>query len=571
MGTTAKKVTKNVSKKYNDITIRRIMRGSFICLIMLSVIMMALAMLSMYHVSERTRALYEGPFLKSSMVFEIKECVAQIERDFFRSLLTDDTQEMEELLLEIEGYNSVVAEDLEIISGLADAEDEALLTVFYGLLNEGASTLSTIQETIREGDTEEAYRLIEDEYMPILNEAELQLEQMTEISLAQAEGFVDTSATYTKSSIFFNVLLLGAVFCLAIWIAGQVTAIIAKPLSQVKDAMGEMAQGSLHIELPYTGKNELGVMSDSIRKMTVTLQEYVQETSQLLNEVADKNMNLYIEENFLGDFKPISDALREILDFLNDMILTSRSASENVKTGANQVAGLSTALADTSSEQAAAVEQLAASINEVTCNVEENAKYAGHVNEISIGSVRKIEQGTLHMNNLLSSMQEIEKQSEEISGIMKTINSIAAQTNLLSLNASIEAARAGDAGRGFAVVAGEIGSLAQECTQAAKNTAILIQSNIEVTKKGSALADETAAVLADVAKSVEETGRLVGNITAACTQQASALEDISAGIGNISDSVENLSGMSQEASAASQEMLAQAETLEGMLEQYVLR
>lgn len=571
MGTTSKKATKGAGKKYNDVTIKRIMRGSFISLIILPVIMMALAMLSMYHVSERTRALYEGPFLKNSMVLEIRECVAQIERDFFHSLLADDTKEVEELLQEIEGYNSVIAGNLETIRGLKNAEDEALLTSFNGLLDKGSSTLRTIQSSIREGNTEEAYRLIEDEYMPILDEAEVQLAQMMELSLAQADGFVETSSSYTKSSILFNIVLLLVIFCFAIWVAEKVTAIIAEPLSQVNDAMGEMAEGSLHITLPYVGKNELGMMSASIRTMTATLQKYVQETSQLLNEVADKNMNLYIEESFLGDFKPISDALREILDFLNDMILTSRSASENVKTGANQVAGLSNALADTSSEQAAAVAQLAASINEVTSNVEENAKYAGHVNEISTESVRKIEQGNLHMGNLLASMQEIEKQSAEISGIMKTIDAIAAQTNLLSLNASIEAARAGEAGRGFAVVAGEIGSLAQECAQAAKNTAVLIQSNIEVTQKGSALADETAAVLADVSKSVEETGRLVGNITAACTQQASALEDISTGIGNISDSVENLSGMSQDASAASQEMLAQADTLEGMLEQYALR
>lgn len=571
MGTTSKKATKGAGKKYNDVTIKRIMRGSFISLIILPVIMMALAMLSMYHVSERTRALYEGPFLKNSMVLEIRECVAQIERDFFHSLLADDTKEVEELLQEIEGYNSVIAGNLETIRSLKNAEDEALLTSFNGLLDKGSSTLRTIQSSIREGNTEEAYRLIEDEYMPILDEAEVQLAQMMELSLAQADGFVETSSSYTKSSILFNIVLLLVIFCFAIWVAEKVTAIIAEPLSQVNDAMGEMAEGSLHITLPYVGKNELGMMSASIRTMTATLQKYVQETSQLLNEVADKNMNLYIEESFLGDFKPISDALREILDFLNDMILTSRSASENVKTGANQVAGLSNALADTSSEQAAAVAQLAASINEVTSNVEENAKYAGHVNEISTESVRKIEQGNLHMGNLLTSMQEIEKQSAEISGIMKTIDAIAAQTNLLSLNASIEAARAGEAGRGFAVVAGEIGSLAQECAQAAKNTAVLIQSNIEVTQKGSALADETAAVLADVSKSVEETGRLVGNITAACTQQASALEDISTGIGNISDSVENLSGMSQDASAASQEMLAQADTLEGMLEQYALR
>lgn len=557
--------------KYNNIPISRIMKGSFVTVIILTIIMMFLAMLSLYHVSSRTEKLYQGPFLKSAMVFEIKECIAQIERDFYHSLMTDDMQEVEELLYSIEDYNKVVANDLEILSSLASVEEQTLLEECYNLLDNGTSTLNEIQNKITNSKIEEAYEIIEAKYMPILDSAEKLMEKMTTIALGDAEDFVKQANLYMYRTIMFNILFLAAAFCFALWVSRKVTVIITKPIFQVKDAMSKMEEGNLDITLSYTGKNELGVMSQSMQSMTAILRRYVQEIARLLQEVANKNMDLLVEEDFKGDFMPIRDSLHEILDFLNKMIDTAKSAAGNVNMEAGQVAKLSADLADTSAEQASAVQQLVVSVNEVTCNVEGNAKYAKHVNKISQESVQKIEKGNAYMNNLLNSMQEIGKQSEEISGIMKAIDSIARQTNLLSLNASIEAARAGDAGLGFAVVAQEIGNLARESTEAAKNTAVLIQSNIEVTKKGSELANETAEVLGDIVKSVEETGTLVGNITEACSQQASALEDISIGVRNISESVEHLSGMSQEASAASEELLSQAELLENMMGQYILK
>lgn len=561
----------NVSNKYSNIPISHIMRRSFFTMILLSIIIMAIAMISLYHVSNKTRGLYENPFLKSAMVLEIKECIALIERDFYHSLMTDNTQQVKELMQNIEEYNTVVENNLELLNNLAEEEEKEFIDNCYKLLENGKSTLNEIQSYIATGNIENAYQLIENSYMPILEQAEIIMEDLAAIALMNAEDYVKNAEMYTTNTILFNIFFLLLVFCFAIWVSRKVTAIIELPIIQIKKATGEIAEGSLGIELPYRGENELGILSESVRSMALTLKSYVEETTYLLKEVANKNMNLTLDKDFKGDFSPISDSLKEILNFLNNTIDISKGAAGTVRTEAEQIAFLSGALADTSTDQASSVEAFVAAIDVVRENVTENAINAEHVNEISKKSLQKIENGNVHMSSLLDAMQEIEQQSEEISGIMKTIDTIANQTNILSLNASIEAARAGEAGRSFAVVAEEIGSLAKECTKAAKNTAILIQSNIEVTKKGSQLADKTAVVLSDVVESVEKSGSLVESITIACTQQARSLEHITEEVRTISNSVEHLTGMSEEASAASEELLSQAETLDEMMKQYVLR
>lgn len=571
MNKVTKKQMERNQWKYRNVSILRIVRGSFISVIILMMMMMVLAMLSLYQAAGRTKALFDGPFIKSSLIFEIRECVACIERDFYNSLVADSTQEIEALLQEIGEYNETVGNNLETISGLTDEKELIQLEKCYALLDSGKEALWKIQSNIREGRLEDAYQLIRTEYMPILKQEEAVLDQMAEAAKADASDFVELASDYAVSSIIFHIIFLMFTFGFTFRVSGKVADIIVKPVVEVKTAMEKMAEGKLETDISYEGKNELGAMSLAISNMSTSLKEYVLETVRLLEQIADKNMNLSVKEDFKGDFRPISDSLKKILDFLNAVIDGTKDVTGNVFTGAGQIAGLAGALAETAGEQAAAVHQLAAAVNEVTANVEENAKNAGYVNELSKESMKKIEKGSTCMENLLQSMDEIAKQSEEISGIMKTMDEIAKQTNMLSLNASIEAARAGESGKGFAVVAKEIGILANESVKAAQNTAVLIQSNIQVTKKGAAMADETAVVLEDVVRSAEETGRLVENISEACSQQAAALENLSSGIENISDSVESLSGMSQEASAASEELLSQAETMEDMMKQYILR
>lgn len=375
---------------------------------------------------------------------------------------------------------------------------------------------------------------------------------------------IHTTNEDEASSILAGIVMTGVII-------KEVTAIFVKPIQLIQKTMKEVEHGNLHAALEYRGSNELGEMADSIRNTVGTLSAYVQDTLRTLKQLSQKQLDAAVKMEYIGDFQEIRVALNLIIDFMNETIGLTRDASETISEGADLVSEISGKLAENSTDQAAAVQQVAVSINDVSDRMMENAKNAEYVNEISHKADEKMQQGNLHMKNLVNTMEEIRSHSEQISGIISVIDSIAAQTNLLSLNASIEAARAGEAGKGFAVVAGEIGSLANDCAQAAKNTTQLIRASIEVTGKGSKYAEETAEIIRDVSETVNETGTLVDNITKACSEGAAALEEITTGINTITQHIESLSSMSQEASATSEELLSQTNEMDGMLLTFTVR
>ena len=172
---------------------------------------------------------------------------------------------------------------------------------------------------------------------------------------------------------------------------------------------------------------------------------------------------------------------------------------------------------------------------------------------------------------MVSAMNDIRNTSAEIEKIIKTIEDIAFQTNILALNASVEAARAGAAGKGFAVVAEEVRNLAAKSSAAAKDTATLIESSIEAVKNGRSIADQTAQSLVNVVEGAKDVAVFVERISTASKNQKDTLERLTVGVNQISGIIQENSAMAEASAAASVKLFQQAHTLRQLVDVFELK
>ena len=172
------------------------------------------------------------------------------------------------------------------------------------------------------------------------------------------------------------------------------------------------------------------------------------------------------------------------------------------------------------------------------------------------------------MKKLLEAMDSILKMSSETAKIVKTIDDIAFQTNILALNASVEAARAGAAGKGFTVVADEVRNLAAKSAEAANRTSALINETVDAISSGAALANSTAEYLADAVNDTVNVDSSISKISESAREQSSCMDIISESIGTISDIVDQTSDTAQTGAASSEELSGQASMLTGLISEF---
>ena len=171
---------------------------------------------------------------------------------------------------------------------------------------------------------------------------------------------------------------------------------------------------------------------------------------------------------------------------------------------------------------------------------------------------------------IVSAMNIISERSDEIYKIVKTIQDIAFETNLLALNASVEAARVGELGTGFAVIAREIRSLADKTAMASKNTTALIKESVAAVKNGEKVAHTAADSLLQVIECTKQVIFMVDRIASATENQHKSISNITAEVRQVSDVVQNNASISEELAAASEELSTQTQMLDHMIGQFQL-
>ncbi|WP_442965303.1 methyl-accepting chemotaxis protein [Pseudomonas sp. FIP_A4] len=250
-----------------------------------------------------------------------------------------------------------------------------------------------------------------------------------------------------------------------------------------------------------------------------------------------------------------------MVDNLNELVSQVQLSSALINDKAGEVTRLSHDLSGGATESASAVTEISATINQMASQIRQTSEYAGEANSLSRDSERSARGGNELMATLKGAMQEINQSGQDITNIIRAIEEIATQTNLLALNAAIEAARAGEHGRGFAVVADEVRQLAARSAEAAQRSTRLIQESNARTVKGMELTDETAQALEAIVQGAAQVSQLVDEIASASSQQASGIEQVSLAIEQIDQVVHHNSSNSEQSTQAAQELTQQAEQM----------
>ncbi len=337
---------------------------------------------------------------------------------------------------------------------------------------------------------------------------------------------------------------------------------ISKPLEQLSDYARDISLGNTNITIPVNSTDEIGVLSQSFNDII----HGIQNQAIVLSTVADGDLS--VECNKRSEFDTINISIQNTLSNLKKMFEGIITAAKQVNIGSQQISNAAQALSQGSTEQAASVEELSASVFDVSKRIKKNSDNASQAFSLVSDMGNEVERGNSHMDEMLMAIEEIGESSKEISKIINVINDIAFQTNILALNAAVEAARAGAAGKGFAVVADEVRNLASKSSEAAKQTTVLIERSNKQVENGIIKAKNTAGVLSQIAQKSISCIDLVGEITEASKVQADHIVQITTGVDQISIVIQNNSATAEQCAASSEELSGQADLLEQMINKF---
>ncbi|HKL11521.1 MAG TPA: methyl-accepting chemotaxis protein [Clostridia bacterium] len=345
---------------------------------------------------------------------------------------------------------------------------------------------------------------------------------------------------------------------------------IIDPINEANLVLQEMEKGNLHVSVVGDYKGKHAQLKRTVNFMAKTILGYIDEIADMLKKMARKDLTNKIDREYLGDFTELKESLNFITNQFNDVMTEINVAAEEVAAGAQQVSDSSQNLSQGSTEQASSVEEITSSITQIAEQTKQNARNANRANELSLKTKTMAEKGDGQMNEMLSSMKNINESSENISKIIKVIDDIAFQTNILALNAAVEAARAGEHGKGFAVVAEEVRNLAARSADAAKETTNLIDDSINKVHSGTQIANETAKALGEIVEGISEAVDIVGEIAEASNEQAMAVTQVNEAIEQVSEVTQTNTATAEESASASEEMTSQAEVLNEMVSSFKL-
>ncbi len=473
-------------------------------------------------------------------------------------------QQKADVLAKLESFMGTIDELLLNYEGRMHDEDPAVFNDVRKEWDLYKEYMGEIMASVEKGDMNRAVEIM----LVDSDETGSLLRDNLEHLLTTNNNAASSRAQRNKSLVIWltaAILLLITVSVVAcVILARKLAKGISDPINQLITAADRLALGDVNVSASIDRIDEAGILGSAFDKMIANIREQAQTAERIAAGDLTVEVEVRSEEDLLGK------KLAEMVYNNNLMLGGIATASDQVAIGSGQVSESSISLSRGASEQAAAVEALTASLEEISAQTEQNARNAGRANEVAETVRRNAEQGNVQMQDMLKAMEDINSSSTNISKVIRVIEDIAFQTNILALNAAVEAARAGQHGKGFAVVADEVRSLAARSASAAKETTDMIEGSIRKAEGGSRIAGETAKALERIVDGVEEVASLISDIAVASNEQALGIQQISQGVMQVSQGIATTSATAEESAAASEQLSSQASVLKETVSKYKL-
>lgn len=377
-----------------------------------------------------------------------------------------------------------------------------------------------------------------------------------------------------------DVRILVGVLCAVT--AGVVTLITllmlrreGKDLMVVERAISRLGDLNLSADQelePFYGRtDEIGMIAQTTHRVCSCMRKTIEDVGRILGEMANGNLVVDVainESYYIGDFKALFASLQSIHANLVSIICDISKVAGQVDTSAERVSLGAQALAEGTMEQAASVDGLMTSVTAITTQIQASTVRCGSASELVDRANGYAVEADTKMEQLIAATRKINQSSTQISTIIKTIEDIAFQTNILALNASVEASRAGSAGKGFSVVADEVRSLAARSAEAAQNTNDLITQSIESARTGAESTDQAVSAMQIINNCIQTIKSLMDEVAIASVQQSEMISLVENGIKEISAVVQNNSSAAEKSALVSKELSHQARTLNGFINRF---
>lgn len=500
----------------------------------------------------------------------IQYCNVMIQNTNYKLMLCTDEEQKKEYSAQVDALDMELQKDLKALKKSYPQSAESIAEI-QKLLQEAFPFRSQAILQSLVGKSGEAVATLEDNYLTLISEVNQKLENLN----AATQKNADQAMMVIRGSIFIfgviSVCFMMAITAFVSFKQRKVIGMIMEPLNLVEQAMEEMAKGNLEFDIDYERRNEFGLLAEHLISTGERLRSYIQDISGVLGKVAEKDFTASVGADYQGMFHPIKNSMENIIDSMETVVYSVSDATKELSAESGNMKEISDALMQSANKQEELVGSFETEMDLVAAKADENFRAAENMKQCTEQAEAIIHEGSGYMIHLSEVVVNVEETFASVSEILGMIKDISEQITLLTLNASIEAARAGQSGRGFAVVAGQMRQLVEQTSQATGRTEEILKEGRKVVQNGKVVAsyvEDNFAHIKDISGQIENHANLLKEVS---VEQHSAMEASKRQVEVIREMMVGYQNMANSIQQQSNNLNCQIENLACRMEQFQVK